>query len=95
MYMLYICHSFHEAMKQMSLAGLVKVSSAPPPSLTPSLTPPTSLLDYPPLATLTNAILATLNEVRQCAPVAVATELARETRRLLDSTVHDIAELHR
>ena len=33
--------------------------------------------------------------MRQCAPVAVGPELARETRRLLDSTVHDIVELHR
>ena len=87
--------SFPEAMKQLSLAGLVRASSAPPPSLVPSLAPPTCLLDYPPLAVLTNAILAGLNEVRQCAPVAVGPELARETRRLLDSTVHDIAELHR
>ena len=88
-------YSFHEAMKQLSLASLVKVSSAPPPSLAPSLAPPTCLLDYPPLAVLTNAILTGLNEVRQCAPVAAGPELARETRRLLDSTVHDIAELHR
>ena len=84
-------------MKQLSLASLTRTTSslAPPPSLGPSLTPPTCLLDHPPLAGLTNGILVGLNEVRQCAPVAVGHELARETRRLLDSTVHDIAELHR
>jgi hypothetical protein len=90
-------HCFHESMKQLSLASLTRTTSslAPPPSLGPSLTPPTCLLDHPPLAGLTNGILGGLNEVRQCAPVAVGRELARETRRLLDSTVHDIAELHR
>ena len=88
-------YSFHESMKELSLASLTKGSSSLPPTLLPSLAPPTCLLDYPPLAGLTNGIIAGLNEVRQCAPVAVGSELARETRRLLDSTVHDIAELHR
>ena len=85
-------------MKQLSLGSLTTTTTtslAPPTFLGPSLTPPPSLLDYPPLAGLANGIVAGLNEVRQCAPVAVGPELARETRRLLDSTVHDILELHR
>ena len=58
-------------------------------------TPPHTLLDYPPLATLTNALVQAFNDLRQCAPLAVGPEVAQELKRLLESTVHDIQEYHR
>lgn len=42
-----------------------------------NISPPESLMDYRPLANYCNAILNLLNEVRLCAPLAVATHLTR------------------
>ena len=61
---------------------------------THTLTPPHSLLDYPPLASLMNALVTAFNELRQCAPLAMGPEVAQELRRLLESTVHDVKESH-
>lgn len=59
------------------------------------LTPPHTLLDYPPLAILTNALVQAFNDLRQCAPLAMGPEVCQELRRLLESTVHDVKEYHR
>lgn len=42
-----------------------------------SLSPPESIMDFRPLANYCNAILNVLNELRLCAPVAVATHLTK------------------
>eukprot|EP00727_Mastigamoeba_balamuthi_P013266 m51a1_g8562 Conserved oligomeric Golgi complex subunit 8 (1256) ;mRNA; f:176262-180725 len=39
--------------------------------------PPMRLLDYPPLAVLTNGVLTALNELRQCAPASLKGELGQ------------------
>lgn len=74
------------------LRGATELSYA---HVTHILTPPHSLLDYLPLASLTNALVSAFNELRQCAPLAMGPEVAQELRRLLESTVHDICEYHR
>ena len=66
-----------------------------PLSSTQPLTPPHSLLDYPPLANLTNTLIQAFNDVRQCAPLALGPEISQELRRLLESTVHDVGEFHK
>jgi len=85
-----------------SLASLdfsrLPTSPPPLPFNQESSTPPLSLLDYPPLAHVTNAILAALNEIRlvcplSLAPLVTATVqdlLCRLTCNLLDyqSTLH-------
>jgi len=85
-----------------SLAALdfsrLPVSPTPLPFSQESSTPPLSLLDYPPLAHVTNAILTALNEIRlvcplSLAPIVTATVqdlLCRLTSNLLDyqSTLH-------
>jgi hypothetical protein len=38
--------------------------------------PPWTLLDYPPIATLTNGYLTALNELRSCAPISIQKTLA-------------------
>ena len=60
-----------------------------------SLSPPHSLLSFPPLATLTNAIISVFNDLRACAPLALATELSKQVEELLKSVVQDVKEYHR
>lgn len=50
-----------------------------------SVSPPESLLDFHPLANYCNAILNLLNELRLCAPLAVATHLSRALEGSLQS----------
>lgn len=96
-------HHFHDAMKHFTLlSALQELSSSlphtalpPTTTLTPSLAPPPSLLHYPPLASLTNALIHAFNDLRQCAPLCLGPEAAQEISRLLESTVHDIGEFHR
>lgn len=81
-------------MKHLVLSSPLRgLSTAHIPSSLP--TPPHSLLDYPPLATLTNVIIHAFNDLRQCAPLAGGPEISQELNRLLESTVHDIVEYHR
>ena len=88
-------------MKRMTLTSplreLTTPTSSTPLSLstTTSLSPPHSLLDFPPLAHFTNALVHAFNELRQCAPLSLAPSIAQELRRLLESTVHDIGEYYR
>ena len=98
-----IIFRFHESMKRMTLSSPLRelttptmTSSMTAASLSsPSLSPPHTLLDFPPLAQLTNALIHAFNELRQCAPLSLAPSIAQEIRRLLESTVHDIGEYYR
>jgi hypothetical protein len=81
-------------MKHLVLGSPLRgLSTSHVPASLPS--PPHSLLDYPPLATLTNVIIQAFNDLRQCAPLAGGPEISQELNRLLESTVHDIVEYHR
>lgn len=89
------CCSFHESMKRLTLSTPLRGSTELSSHTHYTLTPPHSLLDYPPLASLTNALVSAFNELRQCAPLAMGPEVAQELRRLLESIVHDVREYHR
>ena len=94
-------NSFHDAMKRFTLVSRLRslsTSTLPPHaslSSTQLLTPPHSLLDYPPLANLTNTLIQAFNDLRQCAPLALGPEISQELRRLLESIVHDVGEFHK
>ena len=92
-------HSFHESMKKLTLLTPLRAISSSSSSLlsstTQPLSPPHSLLDFPPLSTLTNALITVFNDLRQCAPLVLGPEIARELQRLLESVVHDVGEYHR
>lgn len=68
--------------------------SAPSSSAT-FLSPPHSLLSYQPFQLLTNALVAAFNNLRPCAPLALAPQVTGEVDRLLQSVVHDIVEYYR
>ena len=53
-----------------TIAGGEGRGSEPPP-------PPYELMEFAPLAVLTNGLLGALNELRHCAPLALATPAAR------------------
>ena len=88
---------------QQQLPAPLPHTEVPSPPLTltsftylpPHITPPHSLLDYPPLAHLTNTLIQAFNDLRQCAPLALGPEISQELRRLLESTVHDVGEFHK
>jgi hypothetical protein len=87
-------------MKHFSLSGSITsqsvLSSAlPAPPTSSTLSPPHSLSPYQPLLLLTNAIITSFNDLRPFAPLALGPEITREIERLLQSTIHDIAEYHR
>ena len=100
-FLLSFVYSFHDAMKRFTLVSRLRGLSTPtlpphiPLSSTQPLTPPHSLLDYPPLANLTNTLIQAFNDLRQCAPLALGPEISQELRRLLESTVHDVGEFHK
>ncbi len=87
--------SFHESMKRLTLSTPLRRATDLSTHSTHTITPPHSLLDYSPLASLTNALVTAFNELRQCAPLAMGPEVAQELRRLVESTVHDICEYHK
>ena len=98
-----IIFRFHESMKRMTLSSPLRELTTPTmtssitslSSSTQSLSPPHTLLDFPPVAQLTNALIHAFNELRQCAPLSLAPSIAQEIKRLLESTVHDIGEYYR
>jgi len=60
-----------------------------------ALTPPQSLMDFLPLSQLTNQILIGLNEVRQCAAIAVSPSVHRQLVTVMECVVHELCEYHR
>jgi len=60
-----------------------------------ALTPPQSLMDFLPLSQLSNQILTGLNEVRQCAAIAVSPSVHRQLVTVMECVVHELCEYHR
>ncbi|KAK3741101.1 hypothetical protein QZH41_013924 [Actinostola sp. cb2023] len=60
-----------------------------------NLTPPFSLLDHPPLAAYTNALLSAFNELRHCAPLALVRPIRDELHASLSAVVESTCTFHR
>jgi len=77
-----------DAHKWVALAPAARSRRAPPPAASPAAAPaaaeaaradtapPYALMDHAPLATLANGLLGALNELRHCAPLALAAPCA-------------------
>jgi len=72
-----------DCLSSLSLSSLP--SSPPMLSSSPSPSPPLALLDFPPLAVLTNAVLAALNEIRLVCPVSSLAKVVEAVQSLLCS----------
>lgn len=91
----YTFFRFHASMKHFSITQPIPTLTSSFSISSTSLSPPHSLLSFPPLAHLTNGIITAVNELRTCAPLALATEVCQEVEQLLKSVVQDIVEYHR
>ena len=60
-----------------------------------NLAPPTVLMDHPPLAVYTNAVLSAFNDLRLCAPVALAQDVAMALHYSLETVVQATLAYHR
>ncbi|XP_071957455.1 conserved oligomeric Golgi complex subunit 8-like [Antedon mediterranea] len=60
-----------------------------------NMTPPATLLEYTPLAVYTNNILTAFNDLRPCAPIALAPDVARQLQWSLKSAMETIVAYHR
>lgn len=59
-----------------------------------SLQPPLSLMDFPPLAHLTNSVLSALNEVRLCAPLTLAPQVTLALEDLMHQATLTLLNFH-
>ena len=79
----------------LSSLSLSCLPSCPPLSAsTSAVSPPLSLLDFPPLALLTNAVLAALNEVRLVCPLASVGVVRTAVQSLLSSLTTTMLNFH-
>ncbi len=90
---------FSEAMQSYTLIATPSLSSSTLASGTmqgdKSLAPPTVLMDHAPLAMYTNAVLSAFNDLRLCAPVALAQDVATALRCSLERVVQTTLAYHR
>ena len=82
-----------------SLTVLSLASLPPSPAListlnTSAASPPLSLLDFPPLAHVTNSILTALNEIRLVVPLSSVTMVTRELQALLTRVTRTLLDYH-
>merc|ERR1719188_1373938 len=83
-----------------SLSSLSPSSLPSPPASMLSLTstspvsPPLSLLDYPPLALITNNILTALNEIRLVCPLSSSGLVIRSVQELLGKLTKTMLDYH-
>ena len=83
-----------ESLSALTLASL-PVSPAMMSTLTTSAaSPPLSLLDFPPLAHVTNSILTALNEIRLVVPLSSVTMITRELQTLLIRVTRTLLDYH-
>ena len=79
----------------LSCLSLSSLPSSPPfLSPSPSPSPPLALLDFPPLAVLTNAVLAALNEIRLVCPVSSVVQVVGAVQSLLSSLTATMLAFH-
>eukprot|EP00731_Ephydatia_muelleri_P012108 Em0006g1002a len=90
-------HDFHDSIKSCGFLSVSKSSLTQPLHLytNTTLTPPQTILDIPPLAIMTNTFVIALNQLRQCAPLALGPDVFLEVKRLFESIVHDVKEYFR
>jgi len=76
--------------------SMMSLSSIPPsPKLSAmTISPPLSLLDYPPLAHVTNNILTALNEIRLVCPVSSVGKLTSSVQELLVKLTERLLDYH-
>ncbi|XP_070566596.1 conserved oligomeric Golgi complex subunit 8-like [Ptychodera flava] len=60
-----------------------------------NLAPPMVLMDYQPLALYTNNILTAFNDLRLCAPIALAEDVARRLQDSMSRMISSILAFHR
>jgi hypothetical protein len=58
-------------------------------------TPPVVLLEHPPLAAFTNAVLAALNDLRLCAPLGIAHSVTKCLQNSLGIVVAETTSFYR
>jgi len=73
-----------ESLTSLDLSRLPS-SPQPLPNTQEAATPPLALLEYPPLAHVTNAILSALNEIRLVCPLSLASSVTSNVQQLLKS----------
>ena len=79
----------------LSSLSLSSLPTCPPVVASSSgVSPPLALLDFPPLAILTNAVLAALNEVRLVCPLSSVEVVTREVQSLLTSLTTTMLNFH-
>ena len=59
------------------------------------LSPPMVLLEFDPLAAYTNSVLSAFNDIRLCAPVAIAPAVAKKLQGSLISCAITICDYYR
>lgn len=60
-----------------------------------NLSPPVVLLEHPPLASFTNAVLAALNDLRLCAPLGIAHSVTKCVQNSLGGVVTETTSFYR
>ncbi|CAB3992761.1 conserved oligomeric Golgi complex subunit 8 [Paramuricea clavata] len=71
------------------------LASTPSKMHTSNETPPVVLLEHPPLATFTNAVLAALNDLRLCAPLGIAHSVTKCLQNSLGIVVAETTSFYR
>ena len=62
---------------------------------TGGLQPPLVLMEFPPLAAYCNQLLTALNDLRLCAPISLACDVATQTQKSLEFAANIILAYHR
>ena len=97
---IFIFFRFRENMKKFTLisprsygSGLPLAGLSSKQGIT--LSPPQSIMDFSPLSQLTNHIVASLNELRQCAAIGVAQSVHCQMIIVMECVIHELCEYHR
>ncbi|XP_077978528.1 conserved oligomeric Golgi complex subunit 8-like [Glandiceps talaboti] len=91
---------FEESMQSYTVIGTPAslsstVLSTSYTAMESNLIPPMVLMEYHPLAVFTNHVLTAFNDLRLCAPIALAEEVARELQDSLTKAVVSVLAFHR
>jgi hypothetical protein len=80
--------------ESLAVLDFSRLPTSPPPLpySVESASPPLSLLDYPPLAHATNAVLAALNEIRLVCPLSLASLVTETIQALLSSLTNNLLD---